>query len=235
SEAFTTYKQASGAKKAEFLNAVAANIEAVTEPLVERTHLETALPKPRLQGETARTVNQLRLFAKVVGEGSWPMPRIDRADPSRKPAPRPDIRSMLRPIGPVVVFAASNFPLAFSVAGGDTASAFAAGNPVMVKAHPAHPGTSQLVGEAIREAVRAQGLHAGTFSLVFDSGITAGTRLVEQPLVKAVGFTGSGAAGRALMNVAASRPEPIPFYGEFGSTNPLFLLPGAMAARGTKI
>lgn len=234
-EAFVSYRELSGAAKAEFLNGIAKNIEARTEQLVERAHLETALPKNRLNGETIRTCSQLRTFARVVQEGSWVNARIDRPEPDRKPIPKPDIRSMWVPIGPVVVFAASNFPLAFSVAGGDTASAFAAGNPVIVKAHPAHPGTSQLVGEAIREAVRAQGLHEGTFSLVFDSGIAAGTRLVEHPLVKAVGFTGSGAAGRALMNLAASRPEPIPFYGEFGSTNPLFLLPGAMAARGAKI
>ncbi|MGH9735554.1 MAG: aldehyde dehydrogenase (NADP(+)) [Candidatus Acidiferrales bacterium] len=234
-EAFVSYRELSGAAKAEFLNAIAKNIEARTEQLVARAHLETALPKNRLNGETIRTCSQLRTFARVVQEGSWVNARIDRAEPDRKPIPKPDIRSMWLPIGPVVVFAASNFPLAFSVAGGDTASAFAAGNPVIVKAHPAHPGTSQLVGEAIREAVRAQGLPEGTFSLVFDSGIAAGTRLVEHPSVKAVGFTGSGAAGRALMNLAAGRPEPIPFYGEFGSTNPLFLLPGAMAARGAKI
>ncbi|HTU36114.1 MAG TPA: aldehyde dehydrogenase (NADP(+)) [Candidatus Acidoferrum sp.] len=234
-EAFISYRELSGAAKAEFLNAIAKNIEARTEQLVERAHLESALPKNRLNGETIRTCSQLRTFARVVREGSWVNARIDRAEPDRKPIPKPDIRSMWLPLGPVVVFAASNFPLAFSVAGGDTASAFAAGNPVIVKAHPAHPGTSQLVGEAIREAVRARGLHEGTFSLVFDSGIAVGTRLVEHPLVKGVGFTGSLAAGRALMNLAAGRPEPIPFYGEFGSTNPLFLLPGAMAARGTKI
>lgn len=234
-DAFGSFRELSGAAKAEFLNAIAKNIEARTEQLVERAHLETALPHNRLKGETIRTYGQLRTFARVVEEGSWVNARIDHAEPDRKPIPKPDIRSMWRPLGPVAVFAASNFPLAFSVAGGDTASAFAAGNPVIVKAHPAHPGTSQLVGEAIREAVRAQGLHEGTFSLIFDAGVAAGTRLVEHPLVKAVGFTGSLAGGRALMNLAASRPEPIPFYGEFGSTNPLFILPGAMAANGTKI
>jgi len=233
--AFTVYREVPGAKRAEFLNTIAANIEAVTEPIVERAHLETALPKARLQAETARTCNQLRLFAKVVEEGSWVQARIDRADPNRKPLPKPDIRSMLRPLGPVVVFSASNFPLAFSVAGGDTASAFAAGNPVIVKAHSAHPGTSQIVGEAVRQSVRSCGLPEGTFSLIFGAGNSVGTALVEHPEIKAGGFTGSTHAGRLLMNLAASRPEPIPFYGELGSTNPVFILPGALRASGTKI
>ncbi|HKS66928.1 MAG TPA: aldehyde dehydrogenase (NADP(+)) [Candidatus Acidoferrales bacterium] len=234
-EAFVSFRELSGAAKAEFLNGIAKNIEAATEQIVERGHLETALPKPRLQSETARTCNQLRLFAQVVQEGSWVNARIDRADPNRKPLPKPDIRSMWRPLGPVVVFSASNFPLAFSVAGGDTASAFAAGNPVIVKAHSAHPGTSQIVGEAVRGAVRSRGLHEGVFSLIFGAGTSVGTQLVQHPLIKAGGFTGSTGAGRALMNLAAARPEPIPFYGELGSTNPVFLLPGAMQARGAKI
>jgi 2,5-dioxopentanoate dehydrogenase len=234
-EAFVTYRELPGAKRAEFLNKIAANIEAIVEPIVERAHLETALPKPRLQSETARTVNQLRLFAKVVEEGSWVQARIDRPDPNRKPLPKPGIRSLLRPLGPVVVFSASNFPLAFSVAGGDTASAFAAGNPVIVKAHSAHPGTSQLVGEAVRNSVRACGLPEGVFSLIFGAGTSVGVSLVQHPLIKAGGFTGSTGAGRALMNIATSRPEPIPFYGELGSTNPVFILPGAMQARGSKI
>jgi len=207
----------------------------MAEPIIERAHLETALPRPRLHSETARTCNQLRLFATVVEEGSWVMARIDRADPQRKPLPKPDVRSMWHALGPVVVFGASNFPLAFSVAGGDTASAFAAGNPVVVKAHPAHAGTCELVGRAIRESVRAQGLPEGVFSLLFDSDTSVGTALVQHRLVKAGGFTGSTQAGRALMNLAASRPEPIPFYAEMGSTNPLFLLPGALAARGKDI
>jgi 2,5-dioxopentanoate dehydrogenase len=234
-EAFVSYRQRSGAEKAKFLNLIAENIEAVLEPLVERAHLETALPKARLQSETARTCNQLRLFAQLVQEGSWVNARVDRADPNRKPLPKPDIRSMWRPLGPVVVFSASNFPLAFSVAGGDTASAFAAGNPVIVKAHSAHPGTSQIVGEAVRAGVRASGLHEGVFSLIFGAGTSVGTRLVQHPLIKAGGFTGSTGAGRALMNLAAARPEPIPFYGELGSTNPVILLPGAMRTQGAKI
>ena len=223
------------AQKAALLNGIASHIEAITDAIVERAHLETALPKPRLQSETARTCNQLRLFASVVEEGSWVMARIDRADPQRKPLPRPDVRSMWHALGPVVVFGASNFPLAFSVAGGDTASALAAGNPVIVKAHPAHPGTSELVGRAIRESVREQHLPEGVFSLLFDSGTSIGTALVQHPLVKAGGFTGSIAAGRALMNLAADRPEPIPFFAEMGSTNPLFILPRAMASRGRDI
>lgn len=234
-EAFASYRELPGSKKAEFLNRIADNIEAVTDPLVERANQETALGKPRLQAETARTCNQLRLFAKVVQEGSWVQARIDRADPERKPLPKPDIRSMLVALGPVVVFSASNFPLAFSVAGGDTASAFAAGNPVIVKAHSNHPGTSRIVGEAVRDSVRASGLHEGVFSLLFGAGTTVGVSLVQHPLVKAGGFTGSTSAGRALMNLACARPEPIPFYGELGSTNPVFILPGAMNQRGQKI
>ena len=200
--------------------------------IVERAGQETALPQARLQGETARTCAQLRLFAEVAEEGSWVAARIDRADPDRKPAPRPDIRSMLRPLGPVVVFGASNFPLAFSVAGGDTASAWRAGNPVIVKAHAAHPGTSELVGQMVRESVRECGLPEGVFSLLFGSGAQIGTALMKHPLVKAGGFTGSRAAGRVLMDVAAARPEPIPFYAEMSSTNPVFILPGALARTG---
>jgi 2,5-dioxopentanoate dehydrogenase len=235
SEAFATYGRLSHREKASFLRGIASRIEALGEPLIERAHLETALPKPRLQSETARTCNQLRLFASVVEEGSWVGARIDRADPQRKPLAKPDIRSMLHPIGPVAVFGASNFPLAFSVAGGDTASALAAGNAVVVKAHPAHPGTSELVGRAIRECVHERGLPEGTFSLLFDSGNAVGRALIQHPLIKAGGFTGSTAGGRALMNLAASRPEPIPFYAEMGSTNPVFLLPGALSARGKEI
>jgi alpha-ketoglutaric semialdehyde dehydrogenase len=233
--AFPIYGKVSREARAAFLRSVASRIEALTEQLVERAHLETALPKPRLISETGRTSNQLRLFASVVEEASWVMARIDRADPQRKPAPKPDIRSMLHSLGPVVVFGASNFPLAFSVAGGDTASALAAGNPVIFKAHPAHPGTSELVGRAICESVREQGLPEGVFSLLFDSGNRVGAALVQHPLVKAGAFTGSIGGGRALMNLAASRPDPIPFYAEMGSTNPVFILPGALAARSREI
>jgi alpha-ketoglutaric semialdehyde dehydrogenase len=234
-EAFATYSQTSGREKAKFLRAIAAKIEGAVDEIVERAEHESALPKPRLQGETARTCGQLRLFAQIVEEGSWVMARIDRADPGRKPAPRPDLRSMLHALGPVAVFGASNFPLAFSVAGGDTASALAAGNPVIVKAHPAHPGTSELVGQLIRESVRECGLPEGVFSLLFDSGTEVGVTLVKHPLVKAVGFTGSLQAGRALMDLAAARPEPIPVFAEMSSTNPVFILPGALRENGEKI
>jgi NADP-dependent aldehyde dehydrogenase len=227
-DAFPSYRRLSGKDRAHFLRDIADRIQAISDQLVERANLETALPLPRLQGEVARTANQLRLFAGVIEEGSWASPRIDTALPDRKPLPRPDIRSMLLPLGPVAVFGASNFPLAFSVAGGDTASALAAGNPVVVKAHPAHPGTSELVGDVIRASVKVCGLHPGVFSLLFDSGIEIGQRLVQHPLIKAVGFTGSLAAGKALMKLAADRPEPIPCYTEMSSANPVFILPGAL-------
>src|SRR5882724_7603310 len=190
-EAFAIYSRKTGREKAAFLRKIAASIEAITDELVERAGQETALPKARLQGEIARTCGQINLFAQVVEEGSWVGARIDRVDPNRKPAPKPDIRSMLRPLGPVVVFGASNFPLAFSVAGGDTASALAAGNTVVAKAHSAHPGTSELVGQMVRESVRECNLPEGVFSLLFGSGAEIGTSLMKHPLVKAVGFTGS--------------------------------------------
>ena len=233
--AFSVYGNLSGAEKGKLLRSIAAGIEERATEIVDRANLETGLPEARLRGELARTTNQLRLFASVVEEGSWVGARIDPAEPERKPLPRADIRSMLKPLGPVAVFGASNFPLAFSVAGGDTASALAAGNPVIVKAHPAHPGTSELVGQAIRESVQACGLPEGVFSLLFDAHIEVGTQLVAHPLVKAVGFTGSPAAGKALMKLAASRPVPIPCYAEMGSVNPLFVLPGAMRTRSAAI
>jgi 2,5-dioxopentanoate dehydrogenase len=234
-EAFASYSRISGKQRGKLLRQIATNIEAVASEVIERAELETALPKGRLQSETARTCGQLRLFAQVVEEASWLIARIDRADSERKPLPKPDIRSMLRPLGPVVVFGASNFPLAFSVAGGDTASALAAGNTVVVKAHPAHPGTSELVGEAVRQAVRECGLPEGVFSLLFDKGNDVGTVLVQHPLVKAAGFTGSRQGGVGLMRLASSRPEPIPFYAEMSSTNPVFILPGALRQNSEKI
>lgn len=234
-EAFPIYSRLPGKQKAEFLRSIAAHIEDIAEPLVARAMQETALPAPRLQGETARTCNQLRLFADLVEEGSWVDARIDPALPGRKPLPRPDIRSLLRPLGPVAVFAASNFPIAFSVAGGDTASALAAGNPVIVKAHAAHPGTSELVGHAVREAVRQHSLPEGVFSLLFDAGFEIGTELVRHPAIKAVGFTGSRAGGDALRKAVASRSHPIPVFAEMGSINPVFILPGAMREQGEQI
>lgn len=228
SSAFASYAQASGKAKAAFLRRIADGLDAAKDELAERAHLETALPIPRLTGEVGRTSGQLRLFAGVVEEGSWVNARIDPALPDRQPMARPDLRSMLRPLGPVVVFGASNFPLAFSVAGGDTASALAAGCPVIVKAHPAHPGTSEMVGTIIADAITTEGMHPGVFSLVFDAGIEAGTALVKHPLVRAVAFTGSLRAGRALMDLAATRPDPIPCFTEMSSGNPVFVLPGAL-------
>lgn len=226
--AFSSYRRLSGQERANFLRNIAEALQSTSDKIVERANQETALSISRLQGEMVRTTNQLRLFAEIVEEGSWVNARIDTADPERRPSPKPDIRSMLQPLGPVAVFGASNFPLAFSVAGGDTASALAAGNPVIVKAHPAHPGTSELVGNTIRDCIAACGLHEGVFSLLFDAGVEVGTRLVQHPLIKAVGFTGSLKAGRSLMDLAANRPDPIPCYTEMSSTNPIFILPGAI-------
>ncbi len=234
-DAFQTYSRTSGRERGAFLRKIAGKIEAITTDIVDRAAQETALPVARLQGETARTCHQLRLFAQVAEEGSWVNARIDHADPGRKPLPKPDIRSLMRPLGPVVVFGASNFPLAFSVAGGDTASALAGGNTVIVKAHAAHPGTSELVGRALQESVRECGLPEGVFSLLFGHGAEVGTALMKHPLVRAGGFTGSRTAGRILMDIAASRPEPIPFYAEMSSTNPVFILPGALRDRAEGI
>lgn len=226
------YGKLSGKDRAVLLRNVATALEANTSEIVKRANLETALSEARLQGEMVRTCNQLRLFAQVAEDGSWVQARLDSPDPARKPAPKPAIRSMLQPLGPVAVFGASNFPLAFSVAGGDTASALAAGNPVIVKAHPAHPGTSELVGRSIRESVRALNLPEGVFSLLFDAGVEIGVQLVQHPAIKAVAFTGSQAGGTALMKLAAARPEPIPCYAEMGSVNPVFVLPGVLNKRG---
>ncbi len=227
-EAFASYAQTSGKTRAAFLRRIADAFESHRDELAQRAHLETALPIPRLTGEVTRTANQFRMFAGVVEEGSWVQARIDPALPNRQPLPRPDIRSMLRPLGPVAVFGASNFPLAFSVGGGDTASALAAGCPVIVKAHPAHPGTSELAAAIITEAVLAHDLHPGTFSMLFDAGVAIGTALVKHPLIRAVAFTGSLRAGRALMDIAAARPNPIPCFTEMSSGNPVFVLPGAL-------
>ena len=234
-EAFGIYAKLPGAEKGRFLRHIATGIESIASELVERAHQETALPEKRLQGEVARTVNQLRLFAQVVEEGSWAMARIDPAEPQRMPLPRADIRSVLRPLGPVAVFGSSNFPLAFSVAGGDTASALAAGNPVIVKAHSSHPGTSEMVGQVICRSLRECCLPAGIFALIYGSGAQLGSALVQHPAIKAVGFTGSISAGKALMQLAAERSEPIPCFMEMSSTNPLFVLPEALRTRGIEI
>jgi len=227
-EAFDVYSEASGKVRAAFLRRIADGFVEHRQPLAERAHLETALPMPRLLGEVGRTASQLRMFASMVEEGSWVQARIDPALPDRQPLPRPDIRSMLRPLGPVAVFGASNFPLAFSVAGGDTASALAAGCPVVVKAHPAHPGASELAAHIIVSSAAAESLPSGVFSMLFDAGIEIGTALVKHPLIRAVAFTGSLRGGRTLMDLAASRPDPIPCFTEMSSGNPVFVLPGAL-------
>jgi len=220
----------SGKAKGALLRRIADMLDAIQQQLAERAHLETALPMPRLLGEVSRTTGQLRLFASVIEDGSWVEARIDTPLPDRKPLPRPALRSMLRPLGPVVVFGASNFPLAFSAAGGDTASALAAGCPVIVKAHSAHPGTSELVATVIQQAVADEGLPEGVFSLIYGSGVETGGTLVRHPLVQAVTFTGSLGAGRILMDMAAARPRPIPCFTEMSSGNPVFILPGALNA-----
>jgi NADP-dependent aldehyde dehydrogenase len=234
-DAFGPYRATGAHQRAAFLESIATNIEAMAETLVPRAVAETGLPEGRIAGEVGRTCGQLRLFAAVLREGSWNGARIDPAQPDRTPAPRPDIRQREVPLGPVAVFGASNFPLAFSVAGGDTASALAAGCPVVVKAHDAHPGTSELVGRAVTKAVADAGLPAGTFSLLFGSGRGLGTALVTDPRIKAVGFTGSRSGGTALVAAAAARPEPIPVYAEMSSINPVFLLAGALSSRGAEL
>lgn len=233
--AFGEFRQRSGEDRARLLEGIATEIEALGDALLQRAHAETGLPLARLTGERGRTCGQLRLFAQLVRDGSWVDARIDPALPDRQPLPRPDLRRMLIPLGPVVVFGSSNFPLAFSVAGGDTASALGAGCPVVVKAHRAHPGTSELVAGAIARAVAVCGLPAGTFSLVHGSGASTGIALVQHPATTAVGFTGSHTAGRALFNAAAARPHPIPVFAEMSSLNPVFLLPGAVRERGASL
>ncbi|MFE4837842.1 aldehyde dehydrogenase (NADP(+)) [Arthrobacter sp. NPDC056691] len=227
-DAFDSFSTLEPEQHARFLDAIAENIEAIGDELIVRAGQETGLPAARLQGERARTTGQLRLFATVVRQGDFRGVRIDPALPDRAPLPRADIRQRQIPLGPVAVFGASNFPLAFSTAGGDTASAFAAGCPVIVKAHNAHPGTSELVGQAITKAVRDLGLHPGVFSLIYGSGASIGQALVADPAIKAVGFTGSRAGGTALMRTAAARPEPIPVYAEMSSINPVYVFPGAL-------
>ncbi|MCR9246984.1 MAG: aldehyde dehydrogenase (NADP(+)) [bacterium] len=223
------------AMRAKLLRAIADGILDLEDTLVERVMTETALPRARVEAERGRTVNQLRLFAGLVEEGSWVDAHIDHSVPDRAPVPKPDLRRMLVGLGPVVVFGASNFPLAYSVAGGDTASALAAGCPVIVKAHPAHPGTSELIGRVIKNALAAAGLPAGLFALVHGRTHDVGSELVKHPAVKAVGFTGSHQGGRALFDLAAARPEPIPVFAEMGSMNPVVVLPRALAERGEAI
>ncbi|WP_421551676.1 aldehyde dehydrogenase (NADP(+)) [Pseudomonas yamanorum] len=230
--AFDTYRETPLAARAEFLETIANEIEALGDELIERAMVETGLPRPRIQGERGRTCHQLRTFARTVRAGEWLDVRVDSAQPDRQPLPRSDLRQRQVPLGPVAVFGASNFPLAFSVAGGDTASALAAGCPVIVKAHSAHPGTSELVGRAVAKAVQQCGLPDGVFSLLYGSGREVGIALVRDPRIKAVGFTGSRSGGIALRQAAQARPEPIPVYAEMSSINPVYLFPAALNARG---
>ncbi|MCC0034665.1 MAG: aldehyde dehydrogenase (NADP(+)) [Hoeflea sp.] len=234
-EAFWSFGYSSRAERAALLNAIADEIEARGAEITAIGTSETGLPEARLEGERGRTTGQLRLFASHIEKGDYLDRRHDEALPDRAPLPRPDLRMMQRPIGPVAVFGASNFPLAFSTAGGDTAAALAAGCPVVVKGHSAHPGTGEIVAQAVDAALKKLGMHPGIFSLIQGGKRDVGQSLVQHPLIKAVGFTGSLAGGRALFDLCAQRPEPIPFFGELGSVNPMFLLPEAVKARGEAI
>lgn len=233
-QAFDHYRNMPIEVRAQFLESIANNILELGDELINRAHQETGLPVARLQGERGRTVGQLRMFAQVVRDGHFFSATIDNAQPERQPLPRADLRLAKIPLGPVAVFGASNFPLAFSVAGGDTASALAAGAPVIVKAHSAHLGTSELVGRAIQKAVKEHNLPEGVFSLLIGAGRSLGEALVGHPAIKAVGFTGSRQGGLALVNIANARPEPIPVYAEMSSTNPVFLFPNALAQNAEK-
>ncbi len=234
-KAFAIYRYTDKTTKPEFLGSIAEEINAIGDELIERAMAESGLPQARLQGERGRTTGQLNMFADLVEEGSWVEAVIDSALPDRKPAARPDIRKMLIPVGPVVVFGASNFPLAFSVAGGDTASALAAGCPVIVKAHPAHPGTSALVAEAIKKAAEKHEMPEGVFSILYDNGYAIGEALVKHPKTKIVTFTGSFKGGTALLKMAQQRDNPIPVFAEMGSVNPVILLPEALENRYEQI
>ncbi len=233
--AFAKYQQLSGTKRGEFLRKIADNIEALGDTLVKRVMLESGLPEGRVKGERGRTCNQLRLFAQVAEEGSWVDASIDTAQPDRKPFPKADIRRLLVPVGPVVVFTASNFPLAFSTAGGDTASALAAGCPVIVKAHESHLGTNAMISEAISKAAQETGMPDGVFSSLNSDGYQVGQLLVMHPSTKSVAFTGSHKGGLALHKLAQKREEPIPVFAEMGSINPVFLLPQAVQNKGESI
>ncbi|MEM1120479.1 MAG: aldehyde dehydrogenase (NADP(+)) [Bacteroidota bacterium] len=234
-QAFLTYRQKSSTEIAYFLEQIAEEILALGSDLIKRAMAETALPQGRLEGERGRTINQLRLFASLVREGSWVDASIDTAQPDRQPAPKVDIRRMLRPLGPVGIFGASNFPLAFSVAGGDTTSALAAGCPVVIKGHPAHPGTAEMVAGAIIKAAEKTGMPEGVCALIQGRTNEVGGYLVQHPLIQAVGFTGSYQGGKALFDLANQRAVPIPVYAEMGSTNPVFILPEAMAQNAHSI
>ncbi len=230
-QAFDEYAALPAAQRADFLVAITEEIMAMGDELLERAHQETGLPMGRLQGERGRTVGQLTQFADLIREGSWVEARVDTAQPDRQPAPKPDLRKMLVPIGPIVVFGSSNFPFAYSIAGVDTGPALAAGNPVILKAHPAHPGVSDLTAQAIVKAAKRTGMPDGVFSMLYDDGYEVGTALVQHPHTKAVGFTGSLKGGMALYKMAQERDEPIPVFAEMGSVNPVVILPDTLAAK----
>nr|WP_299073317.1 aldehyde dehydrogenase (NADP(+)) [uncultured Allomuricauda sp.] len=227
-KAFVQYREKTGLEKASFLDAIADELVQIENDVVDLCGQETGLPEGRLKGELGRTTNQLKLFASLLRDGSWVDARIDFADSDRKPLPKPDIRQMQIALGPVGIFGASNFPLAFSVAGGDTASALAAGCTIVVKSHPLHPGTSELVGQAILKAAKTCNMPNGVFSLVQGASNDVGLAMVRNPLIKAIGFTGSYGGGKALFDEATKREEPIPVYAEMGSSNPVFILPKAL-------
>ncbi|PTM09987.1 MAG: aldehyde dehydrogenase (NADP(+)) [Bacteroidetes bacterium] len=230
-KAFKAFRQISGKQKAKFLNTIADEILALDDKLISVYCSETGLPEGRAKGERGRTIFQLRTFAELVADGSWVEATIDTAIPDRQPIPKSDIRKINIPLGPVVVFGASNFPLAYSTAGGDTAAALAAGCPVIVKSHPMHAGTGELVASAIIKAAEKTNMPNGVFSNLNSSGIEVGVQLVKHPEVKAVGFTGSIRGGRALFDLAAQREEPIPVFAEMGSINPVIMLPNALKNR----
>ena len=233
--AFKEFRTTSGKQKAQFLNAIADEILALDDELIATYCSETGLPEGRAKGERGRTIFQLRSFAELVRKGWWVDAIIDTSIPDRELAPKPDVRKMLVPLGPVVVFGASNFALAYSTAGGDTAAALAAGCPVIVKSHPMHAGTSELVASAINRAAEKTGMPNGVFSHLNSSGIEVGVELVQHPQVKAVGFTGSIKGGRALLDLAANRKEPIPVFAEMGSVNPVVILPNALQKNGNNL
>ncbi|WP_299060029.1 aldehyde dehydrogenase (NADP(+)) [uncultured Polaribacter sp.] len=234
-KAFKKYSRASGTKKAEFLRAIADEIESLGDHLLEVYSLESGLPNGRAAGERGRTLGQLRSFANHLEEGTWVEASIDTAKPDRQPMPKVDLRKMNVALGPVVVFGASNFPLAFSTAGGDAAAALAAGCPIIVKSHPMHAGTGELVASAILEAATKTGMPNGVFSNLNSNGIEVGQQLVKNSFIKAVAFTGSLKGGRALYDLAATREEPIPVFAEMGSINPVIILPKALENRAKVI
>ena len=231
--AYPAYRSTSPAQRAAFLDAIANELDALGDDFIQHVMRETALPEARIRGERSRTSNQLRLFAEVVRRGDFYAARIDRALPQRTPLPRPDLRQYRIGVGPVAVFGASNFPLAFSTAGGDTASALAAGCPVVFKAHSGHMLTAAHVAGAIDRAVASSGMPAGVFNLIYGAGV--GEALVKHPAIQAVGFTGSLRGGRALCDMAAARPQPIPVFAEMSSINPVIVLPQALQARGEQV